>query len=162
MAGKVFHKNRLKKALHKIPIRVFLEKERKLIEENYDFLNCEVFNNKLICYGSFQPTSDSIEYKFLISYSGKSAPNVHVIEPKIEFNHDIHIYPQDGSLCLYHSKKDNLYWNYVEHHLFDTIIPWTLEWFIYYELYMISGKWEHPYVEHRKSKEKPKTTQNDN
>jgi len=154
MGVKKFHGNRLKKALAKIPIKVFLAKEEELIESKYDFLSCTTLNGKLVCVGGFNPTPQSVEYKFIISYNGKSAPNVHVITPKIEFNHDIHIYPQDGSLCLYHSKKDSLNWDCTEHHLFDTIIPWTLEWFVFYELYQISGKWEHPFVEHRKSKEK--------
>ncbi len=154
MGVKKFHGNKLTKALLKIPLKVFLMKEKKLIASKYDFLSCTFVKGKLICVGSFKPTPYSAEFKFIISYNGKSVPNVHVIEPTIEFSHDIHIYPQDGSLCLYHSKKDNLNWDYIEHHLYDTIIPWTLEWFVYYELYMISGKWEHPYVEHRKSKEK--------
>jgi hypothetical protein len=149
-----FHGNRLKKALYKIPIMVFLMKEKMLIESTYDFLNCVFLKGKLICSGSFRPTVYSGEFEFIISYDGKSAPSVHVLKPLIEFNHDIHIYPQDGSLCLYHSKKDKLNWDYTEHHLFDTIIPWTLEWFVYYELYLITGKWEHPFVEHRKSKVK--------
>lgn len=78
MGVKKFHGNRLKKALAKIPIKVFLAKEEKLIESKYDFLSCTTLNGKLVCVGGFRPTPQSIEYKFIVSYNGKSAPNVHV------------------------------------------------------------------------------------
>jgi len=56
------------------------------------------------------------------------------------------MYPKNNTLCLYH--KSDLSWN-INCHLFDTIIPWTHEWFVYYELYCITGNWEHPFVPHK-------------
>jgi hypothetical protein len=62
------------------------------------------------------------------------------------------MYPSDNSLCLYHSKTDDLLWDPKKHNIFDTIIPWTQEWFTYYELYNITGVWEHPHIDHRLNK----------
>ncbi|MCD4664441.1 MAG: hypothetical protein K8R68_04155 [Bacteroidales bacterium] len=69
-----------------------------------------------------------------------------IVEPQIEHNDDNHLFPKDNSLCLYH--KTDLTWD-TSYHLYDTIIPWTLEWFVFYELYLISGKWGHPFIPHK-------------
>lgn len=129
--------------------RIILVREKKLIESNYDFLKCIINKNQLECRGKVQPTRFSREYEIKIVYNLNCNPKVYVVAPSIEYNDDIHMFENDKSLCLYHSKTDNFYWDFRRHHLYDTIIPWALEWFVYYELYLISGIWEHPYVEHR-------------
>jgi hypothetical protein len=119
--------------------------EKSLINKHYDFLKCEQNGSILYCYGQFKPTQYSKTYKYRIKYAPPSRPVVTVIEPKIEYNDDIHVFPKDKSLCLYH--KTDLVWD-IGHHIFDTIVPWTHEWFVFYELYLITGKWEHPFVPH--------------
>jgi hypothetical protein len=48
-------------------------------------------------------------------------------------------------LCLFDprerswSNRDNLH---------ETIIPWTAEWLVYYELFLISGVWHGPEAPH--------------
>jgi hypothetical protein len=32
--------------------------------------------------------------------------------------------------------------------LYSHIIPWVHEWILYYEIYLITGIWEHPEVKH--------------
>lgn len=122
-------------------------KEKYLLQQNYDFLKCELQKGILYCYGKYQPTEYSISYQYRVKYDPTSSPKVTIRYPDIEFNDDIHMYPKDNSLCLYH--KSDLVWN-KSCHLYDTIIPWTHEWFVFYELYKISGAWEHPFVAHRK------------
>lgn len=128
-----------------------IRKEKKLIEKHYDFIRCEIKRDKLICYGEFCPTMNSVNYQYRIEYKPPLKPSVFVRSPKIEYNDDIHMYPEDNSLCLYH--KTDLLWT-ERSHLFDTIIPWTHEWFVFYELYQFSGKWLHPEVKHRSTREK--------
>lgn len=149
MANKKFHKNRFSSNHYKNVSRLILNRQKKLIEDNYDFLKCSIKKNKLECKGITKPTSQSSSYKFIIVYDGLSAPKVNILEPDIEYDEEIHMFPKDKSLCLYHSETDNLRWDYRKHNLFDTIIPWTLEWFIYYELFNITGNWEHPHIDHR-------------
>lgn len=124
--------------------------EKSLILKNYDFLKIEQKGATLFCYGEYQPSKFSIIYKYRIKYTPPNGPKVTVTEPKIKYSDDIHMYPNDNSLCLYH--KTDLIWD-TDYHLYDTIIPWTLEWFVFYELYLITGKWEHPYVPHTTKKE---------
>lgn len=141
---KKFHKSKTPNYIAVIGI------EKSLISKHYNFLDCSQQGNTLYCYGQFQPTAYSVIYKYRIRYTPPSRPIVTLVDPKIAFNDDIHMYPKDNSLCLYH--KSDLKWD-TNYHLFDTIIPWTHEWFIYYELYLISGKWEHPFIPHTIEKE---------
>jgi len=153
MAGKGLHKNRLKLRRQDLITRSILIREKKFIEAHYDFLGCAIKKQRLSCIGAYKPTAQSKSYNFEITYDGKYSPDIHVIEPQIEYNDDIHMYPKGESLCLYHPETDNLKWDSKKHNLYDTIIPWTLEWFVYYELYLISGKWEHPFKPHIAFKE---------
>lgn len=145
MAGRrKFHRKRKENPM------VVLGVEKRLIEQHYTAIQCKIKNGILYCYGEFKPVDTSSTYSYRIKYTAGRSPRVHVISPEIEYNDDIHMFPKDNSLCLYH--KSDLTWSST-HHLFDTIIPWTHEWFLFYEIYMITGKWEHPYVSHKQSKE---------
>lgn len=125
--------------------------EKSLIERNYKFIDCKVNGSVLFCYGYYQPTEESITYQYRIKYAPPSKPAVHVKYPQIEYNDDIHMYPKDNSLCLYH--KTDMVWD-TTHHLHNTIIPWTHEWFVFYELYKITGDWLHPFVPHKPNEKK--------
>ncbi len=120
--------------------------EKRFIEQHYKFISCSYNKEKLVCKGFFKPTNTLYNYK--IVYDGITNPLVTIESPQIEYNEDIHIYPNSKSLCL-HYPKDEDWTRY--HRLFNTIIPWTHEWFIFYELYLITGRWEHEFVPHRKN-----------
>lgn len=124
-------------------------RERALLLKHYLFLKSEIKGGILYCYGTFQPTPFSNSYLYRIKYAPFSAPKVTITKPSIEYNDDIHMYPKDHSLCLYH--KSDLVWN-TSCHLYDTIVPWIHEWIVFYELYLISGKWEHPFIPHTQTK----------
>ncbi|MEI6822158.1 MAG: hypothetical protein WCL51_09480 [Bacteroidota bacterium] len=131
---------------HPINYYLIINRERTLLKQHYDFIKFELQNGILYCYGEYKPTEFSINYKYRIKYDPVKAPQVTIRYPNIEYNDDIHMYQKSKSLCLYH--KSDLNWN-INCHLFDTIIPWTHEWFVYYELYCITGNWEHPFVPHK-------------
>lgn len=149
MADRKFHKNRLNKTKAFLSTRTILVREKKLIELNYNFIKCNISKNKLTCFGSTKPTEYSETYDFKIIYDGLVSPKAYVVNPEVGYDENIHMYPQDNSLCLFHPETDNFYWDSKKYHVYDTIIPWGLEWFIYYELYQITGKWEHPNIDHR-------------
>jgi hypothetical protein len=149
--GSKYHKNNksLKLKLFKKSILI---REKKLISTHFDFLECKINKGILTVKGICKPTTQSPVYKYTLTYNAVNPPKVLVINPIIKYNDEIHMYPSDNSLCLYHSKTDDLLWNPRKHNIFDTIIPWTQEWFTYYELYNITGAWEHPYIDHRLNK----------
>jgi hypothetical protein len=125
--------------------RILLEKH--LLEKHFAFLKCLVTGRTLICRGFCQPTEYSQVYEYRIKFTPGIYPKVFVVEPEIEYDDDIHMYASDNSLCLFYPRDFS--WT-SESHLYNTILPWTHEWFLYYEKYKISGKWEHPFVSHRK------------
>lgn len=147
-----YHKNKFKSKNQNLPVRVILIREKKQIEAIYSFLSCSIKKGILTCIGKVKPTEYSREYTVKIQYDAISSPKVFVDDPIIEYNDDIHMFPKDNTLCLYHPETDNFHWNTKKHNIHNTIIPWALEWFVYYELYLISGKWEHPYKPHKISK----------
>lgn len=119
-------------------------RERTAIKEEYDFLDCSITSYGLICQGTFSIPELTRDYEVKIKLDLPKYPKVFVINPKIEFNPKIHMY-RDGSLCL-HYPKDNSF--KTTNMIFDTIIPWTSEWLIFYELYKLKGKWLGKYVRH--------------
>ncbi|HXB42371.1 MAG TPA: hypothetical protein VNZ49_17665 [Bacteroidia bacterium] len=121
-------------------------REKALLLKHYSFLKCEIKGNVLYCYGSCQPAEGCVVYNYRIKYDPSTKPVVTVTSPLIVYNDDIHMYPSDNSLCLYH--KSDLYWT-SDTHLFNTIIPWTHEWFVFYELWKLTGRWLHPFVPHK-------------
>lgn len=126
-------------------------REKKLIEKYYDCFECSVNHKKLKCLGIIKPTDYSDNYQLKIEYRPPITPNVNIISPKIEYNDDIHMYYDTNSLCLYY--PGDMRWH-AERHIYDTIIPWTAEWLVFYELYQITGRWKHPHVPHKRIKEK--------
>lgn len=120
--------------------------EIRLLKKYYPFLEFQTKDNKLFCNGFFQPTEYSPTYYYRVEWEPGFPPRVFPTIPQIEYNEDIHLYA-DGSLCLYYP-KDFVY--SIKSHLHDTILPWVHEWFVFYELYQIKGRWIHPYVEHNK------------
>lgn len=131
---------------HKINPHSIVLLEKHLLEKHFAFLKVALSRGVLMCRGYFQPSEFSPLYKYKIIYKPLAPPKVFVVEPKIEYSDDIHMYG-DKSLCLYY--PPDFRWGEAVH-IYDTILPWVHEWFVFYELYLITGKWHHPFVEHKK------------
>ena len=117
----------------------------------YPSASCELRNGTLFWFGKVKPTSLSREYNVALTYSNSQVPKVWVIGeelPKIDdpnFPHKYEIDPQNNMvrICLYRYReftKDKF--------LANTIIPWTVEWLYFYEIWIATGTWcgggEHP------------------
>ena len=121
--------------------------EKRLLEKEFDFLSVKVSGSTLYAKGFCQPSAYSITYEYKLKFSPGGRPKVYPVQPQIVYNDNIHMYSKDNSLCLYYPKD----YSFTScSHLFNTIIPWTHEWFLYYELYVLKGQWLHPYVDHKK------------
>ena len=107
------------------------------IRENFPFLNSRIIGLELTCRGSIKPTDQSLPYRIEIRYSAWRSPDVRVITPKIDFGAAPHMY-KDGTLCLFDSREQPWQRNW---HLHETIIPWTSEWLMFYEIWLLTGKW---------------------
>ena len=65
-------------------------------------------------------------------------------EPQISPSASRHMYG-NGALCLY--KPTEHPWKSSDN-IHEKIIPWTAEWLVFYELYLMCGKWLGPEAEH--------------
>ena len=111
--------------------------EQVLIREKFPFLHSRISGLELTCRGRIQPTEQSRSYRVEIRYSPWDSPEVRVIDPKIVFTKDAHMF-QNDTLCLYDWREHpwQKHW-----HLHQTIIPWTAEWLVFYEIFLLTGKW---------------------
>lgn len=120
--------------------------EKYYLEKHYSFLRVTLSNGTLECIGRCQPSEHSPVYTYRIRYTPGKPPKVFVISPKIIYDENVHMY-SDGSLCLYYPKDYS--WTTTSN-LYNTIVPWTHEWFVFYELYQLTGEWKHPFVDHKR------------
>lgn len=111
--------------------------EHVLIRGEFPFLHSRISGLELTCRGRIQPTEQSQSYRIEIRYAPWDSPEVRVIDPKIQFTKGAHMYHND-TLCLYDWREQpwQNHW-----HLHQTIIPWTAEWLVFYELFLLTGKW---------------------
>lgn len=117
----------------------------------YPSASCELHKGTLIWFGKVKPTPLSREYNVALIYSESQAPKVWTLGkeiPKIDDPNLPHKYDVDPAnnmvqICLYRNReftKDKF--------LANTIIPWTVEWLYFYEIWLATGEWcgggEHP------------------
>lgn len=116
-----------------------LSYQRKLVEENFPFLDCTIQNKVLICSGWMQPDNCKEKYKIKIEYVAGHEPKSTILYPIIEPRKEIHMY-KDHSLCLHY--PPDMKWN-EKIKIYEYTVPWISEWVIFYEIYLINGgKWE--------------------
>jgi hypothetical protein len=126
-----------------------LNVEKYLLNKHFDFLEVKILTGNILkCVGYSRPSEFSVTYKYEVRFIVGQVPKVYVVDPIIEYNPEIHMYSADNSLCLYYPQDFS--WQ-ASSNLYNTIIPWTHEWLLFYELFQITGKWHHPFVEHNKS-----------
>jgi hypothetical protein len=96
------------------------------------------------CSRSQRPVSLSLgangNGSHVIRYKYGGVPIVSITSPLIEPSPVIHMYG-DRSLCLYFPEDDR--WK-VSDDVHKKIVPWVAEWLVFYELYLLTGKWLGP------------------
>jgi hypothetical protein len=119
-----------------------LQYQKKLIEEHYEFLNCRIEKNVLICRGTIISPNFSQPYSVEIRCVCGYEPSTKILAPAdIMPNKDIHMY-DDHTLCLHY--PPDMKWT-ERTSIYRYTIPWLIEWITYYEIYLINGRvWEGP------------------
>jgi len=129
--------------------------EFQLIRRYFPIFTCRLVGQNLNCRGRIKPTEHSSQYRIEIDYRPFFSPDVRVIDPKIEFTPNAHMF-KDGTLCLYDCRTDPWQRNW---HLYETVIPWTAEWLVFYELFLLTGKWLGKSASHTNQAECPTPVQ---
>lgn len=102
------------------------------------------FGKKMIWEGMLQPSELSLNYDIRIEYNIGEHPDVYVIKPKpLLLAKDAtklpHVYDHEKQhICIYHRRMNE--WN-DRKMIAKTIIPWTSEWLLHYEIWVVTGIW---------------------
>ena len=106
---------------------------------------------RLVCRGALRPTMTSRTYVVRIEYAAGRAPRVYVESPPLTGRPDQtnipHTYAAGEARrpCLYF--PDDGDWG-PDRLISTTIVPWLLEWLVFYELWHATGEWLGGGVEH--------------
>ena len=110
----------------------------------YKDSSCGIENNQLIWCAKVKPTVLSKEYTVMITYKLWESPKVWVIGEALEkldskdFPHKFKVDKENKMvrICLY------MYDEFNSHKvLANTIVPWTIEWLYFYEIWLATGEW---------------------
>ena len=94
--------------------------------------------------GRLQPDPGSDIYDVVIVYRGPKAPRVYVVLP--DLGKCTHMY-KEGHLCLFYPKDPGQRWEN-DSIIARTIVPWTISWLHFHELYQETDIWQGPEVKH--------------
>lgn len=107
-------------------------------QKHFPASSVSIRKSELMWYGTLMPSPLSATYKIRVRYKLRKRPNVEVLEPKLEKRDGKkppHLFPGDR-LCLYLADE----WH-SSMLLVDTIVPWTAEWLVHYEIWLATGEW---------------------
>lgn len=120
---------------------------------SYPSATCEIHKNTLFWRGKIQPTPLSREYCVQIIYKLRMPPQVWVYgnelqkldDPKFPHHYEIDVKKKRVRICLYRYREFSS-----KEFLSKTIIPWTVEWLYFYEIWLATGEWcgggDHPNI----------------
>ena len=117
--------------------RVHFISERLRIEKHFPCFRCKLSRNRLLCRGVIAPAEGCDSYYIKVDYVQGGTPRVYITKPAIKPSNKYHMY-NDGQLCLYDHRESPWSERMTIH---DTIIPWTAEWIVFYEIWKITGQW---------------------
>lgn len=117
------------------PKKINLGLQNLTIQKKFTGFKLFNYDSKHIYWiGYLQPRTKGKKYKVKIVFD--LTPKVYVLEPEIIKNSP-HVF-SDNSLCLYHPNDSSYSPTML---LADTIIPWTSEWLLFYEIWLQEGIW---------------------
>jgi len=121
--------------------------QRHALMRHFPDASCTVRRDELVWVAALTPTPVSREYVVRLSYKLTDFPEVELLDPEMETRDGLkppHLYPGD-KLCLYRPGWGE--WDRTML-LVETIVPWTAEWLMHYEIWLATGEWhgggDHP------------------
>jgi hypothetical protein len=119
--------------------RLSLVQQAYLIREATPSASCRFRGDRLVCTVALQPTELSSVYSIQVRYEYGFRPATRVRDPVLHSRLGEpglpHVYTGD-ELCLNLPGE----WD-SSMSIGHTIIPWTSEWLLYYEIWLSSGEW---------------------
>ncbi|MBL0385620.1 hypothetical protein JJB07_03060 [Tumebacillus sp. ITR2] len=108
-----------------------------------------ISSNRVVWIGKLTPTPLSETYSVLVEFSGECDISIKVISPPLRMRGTEkipHMYDQER-LCLFYPRTQE--WDNTKF-ISKTIIPWTITWLFFYEMWHATGEWlgggKHPRI----------------
>lgn len=127
----------------------YYEQDR-IMRSSFPQFRRSTFKDRKAWRGVMAPDPGSTTYEILVEYRGPRAPRVYVLSP--ELGRCKHRY-KEGHLCLFYPRDPGRRWEQ-DSIVALTILPWTASWLHFHELYLETGEWLGPEVEHLTPTEK--------
>jgi hypothetical protein len=109
------------------------------IQRGFPDAEGRVQHGELVCAMPLQPTEASRTYTIRLAHRHGRQPKITISDPILQVHPEApglpHVYPGD-ELCLYYGGE----WNDSQL-LATTVVPWTAEWLLHYELWLATGEW---------------------
>jgi hypothetical protein len=125
----------------------------KILQSKFPKGNLSFGHNGFSWTNTICPTPLSESYKIKLDYKQGRQPNIYVIDRlKLAVGKSVlpHVYDTSKQhLCLYHRKSKQWHSGML---IAKTIIPWTHEWLLFYEYWLIDGIWHGGGIGHEKKK----------
>lgn len=115
---------------------VDIYREAALMRTYFPSFRYRLERGVLIWCGTLQPTGASPHYHVRITYAPGNPPKVWVTSPSLR--QDVPHRYSDKSLCLYF--PDDKSWT-SSSGIAKTIVPWTAEWLLFYENWLVTKEW---------------------
>jgi len=123
---------------------ISLARQKLAICSSFGGSICDINKNQLTWLGEIKPTPLSKKYNVLIVYQMDKNPKVWIVGDELEkldspeFPHKFDVDEKNKMvrICLYRYSEFNPF-----KLISNTIIPWTIEWLYFYELWLATGEW---------------------
>ena len=123
-----------------------LEVQRRALHAKFEHSRATVSSGRLRWEAELVPHALGSTYRVHLSYRLGSRPRVHVLDPvlvkRVDENGDLircdHMHSDDEPCLFYHHRKNEWHGGLL---LVDTIVPWTSEWLLHYEIWVATGSW---------------------
>ena len=124
--------------MHRRSTALTVAQQAFTLKELFPNVHAKLKPGRLTWVGDIQPTALSRVYTIQVAYQAGGVPAVKVLKPQLEPRPDAklpHLY-DNGALCLYEAGE----WD-PSMSIANTILPWTSEWLIHYEIWRATGVW---------------------
>jgi hypothetical protein len=120
--------------------QIDLKEQARELEARFGFEH-QIWGKTLLSRGTIKPTAISNSYLIQLSYRIGRRPRVFVVDPPIERRNGVradHMYGEN-ELCVFLPGTGE----WAEHKLLArTLVPWSMLWLLFYETWLITGRWD--------------------
>lgn len=131
-----------------VPLAAFREKpvtllvQRLALDNRHPWLTTVIHDRRLTAEGVCRPCEVTRPYKVRFDYWIGSTPVATILDPvpqpRLPGQRVIHTNQQNDKPCLFLPKTREWHGNQL---LANTVVPWTLEWLLFYETWFVTGHW---------------------